>query len=87
MFSEKIKAKPELVPPHPVNTTVPYGESALFQCKVKSAVHPHIQVHILRYFFLLLLLLLFLKFFLLLLFFAAGIFVDIYHCQYTPSNI
>ncbi|XP_013392958.1 fibroblast growth factor receptor-like 1 [Lingula anatina] len=40
---DKIKEKPELIPPHPLNTTVRHGGTASFQCKVRSDVQPHIQ--------------------------------------------
>ncbi|KAL5021366.1 hypothetical protein ScPMuIL_000521 [Solemya velum] len=40
---EKIKTKPVLLPPHPLNTTVEYGGIASFQCRVQSVVQPHIQ--------------------------------------------
>ncbi|XP_070539781.1 LOW QUALITY PROTEIN: fibroblast growth factor receptor-like 1 [Ptychodera flava] len=34
---------PDLIGEHPLNTTVQYGETASFQCKVRSDVKPHIQ--------------------------------------------
>ncbi|XP_050395678.1 fibroblast growth factor receptor-like 1 [Patella vulgata] len=40
---EKIKTKPVLISPHPMNTTVDYGGTASFQCRVRSVVQPHIQ--------------------------------------------
>lgn len=39
----KMKTKPVLIGPHPLNETVPVGGYASFQCKVKSQVQPHIQ--------------------------------------------
>lgn len=43
-FSEQYQEKPELIGPHPLNTTVDYGQQASLQCKVKSLIEPHIQV-------------------------------------------
>lgn len=40
---EQYQEKPELIGPHPLNTTVDYGQQASLQCKVKSLVEPHIQ--------------------------------------------
>ncbi|XP_060076596.1 fibroblast growth factor receptor-like 1 [Ylistrum balloti] len=40
---EKFNEKPVLLKPHPLNTTVEYGETASLQCKVESVVQPHIQ--------------------------------------------
>ncbi|CAH1782898.1 unnamed protein product [Owenia fusiformis] len=40
---EKIKMKPELIPPHPVNMTVKYGGMAQFQCRVRSDSEPTIK--------------------------------------------
>ncbi|XP_067656639.1 fibroblast growth factor receptor-like 1 [Haliotis asinina] len=37
------KNKPVLIPPHPKNTSVVYGGTASFQCRVRSVVDPHIQ--------------------------------------------
>ncbi|GBM06778.1 Fibroblast growth factor receptor-like 1 [Araneus ventricosus] len=37
------RKKPELRGIHPVNTTVEEGGSAVFQCKVKSEIRPHVQ--------------------------------------------
>ncbi|XP_077992593.1 fibroblast growth factor receptor-like 1 [Glandiceps talaboti] len=34
---------PDLIGEHPTNTTVNYGDTASFQCKVRSDVKPHIQ--------------------------------------------
>ncbi|XP_002737203.1 fibroblast growth factor receptor-like 1 [Saccoglossus kowalevskii] len=36
-------SQPDLIGAHPLNTTVAYGETALFQCRVRSDVKPHIQ--------------------------------------------
>ncbi|XP_076372064.1 fibroblast growth factor receptor-like 1 isoform X2 [Tachypleus tridentatus] len=36
-------SKPELAGNHPINTTVEYGRTATFQCRVRSQVTPHIQ--------------------------------------------
>ena len=41
---ERIQSKPVLIPPYPKNTSVEYGQTASFQCHVKSVVQPHIQV-------------------------------------------
>lgn len=38
------RKKPELRGIHPINTTVEEGGSAVFQCRVKSDVLPHVQV-------------------------------------------
>ncbi|XP_061185350.1 fibroblast growth factor receptor-like 1 [Saccostrea echinata] len=40
---DKIMAKPELLAPHPLNTTVKIGESAQLQCRINSEMEPHIQ--------------------------------------------
>ncbi|XP_048746017.2 fibroblast growth factor receptor-like 1 isoform X2 [Ostrea edulis] len=40
---DKIMSKPELLPPHPINTTVNIGETASLQCKINSEMQPHIQ--------------------------------------------
>lgn len=40
---EKIKTKPVLLPPNPLNTTVEYGGKASLKCNVESVVQPHIQ--------------------------------------------
>ncbi|ESO86594.1 hypothetical protein LOTGIDRAFT_128829, partial [Lottia gigantea] len=40
---EKINTKPVLIAPHPMNTSVEYGGTASFQCRVRSIVQPHIQ--------------------------------------------
>lgn len=40
---EQYQEKPELIGPHPLNTTVDYGQQASLQCKVKSLIEPHIQ--------------------------------------------
>ncbi|XP_064630544.1 fibroblast growth factor receptor-like 1 isoform X2 [Lineus longissimus] len=40
---DKLKMKPTLLAPHPVNTTVKHGDTASFQCMMKSEVTPHIQ--------------------------------------------
>lgn len=37
-------SKPELLAPHPLNTTVNAGETASLQCKINSEMQPHIQV-------------------------------------------
>ncbi|XP_076362273.1 fibroblast growth factor receptor-like 1 [Tachypleus tridentatus] len=39
----RILNKPELSGSHPVNTTVEYGRTATFQCRVRSQMFPHIQ--------------------------------------------
>ncbi|XP_022236886.1 fibroblast growth factor receptor-like 1 isoform X2 [Limulus polyphemus] len=36
-------SKPELAGNHPINTTVEYGRTATFQCRVRSQMTPHIQ--------------------------------------------
>ncbi|XP_035222648.1 fibroblast growth factor receptor-like 1 isoform X2 [Stegodyphus dumicola] len=38
-----IRKKPELRGIHPINTTVEEGGSAVFQCRVKSEIIPHVQ--------------------------------------------
>lgn len=44
MFSaERTNSKPVLTGTHPVNTTVDYGGTTSFQCKVRSDVKPVIQ--------------------------------------------
>lgn len=43
-FVDKIMSKPELLAPHPLNTTVNAGETASLQCKINSEMQPHIQV-------------------------------------------
>lgn len=43
-FADKIMSKPELLAPHPLNTTVNAGETASLQCKINSEMQPHIQV-------------------------------------------
>ncbi|XP_041368965.1 fibroblast growth factor receptor-like 1 [Gigantopelta aegis] len=40
---ERIQSKPVLIPPYPKNTSIEYGQTASFQCHVKSVVQPHIQ--------------------------------------------
>lgn len=40
---DKIMSKPELLAPHPLNTTVNAGETASLQCKINSEMQPHIQ--------------------------------------------
>ncbi|XP_022251966.1 fibroblast growth factor receptor-like 1 isoform X2 [Limulus polyphemus] len=40
---DQILSKPELTGSHPVNTTVEYGRTATFQCRVRSQDVPHIQ--------------------------------------------
>lgn len=42
-FSERTNSKPVLTGTHPVNTTVDYGGTTSFQCKVRSDVKPVIQ--------------------------------------------
>ncbi|XP_074641863.1 fibroblast growth factor receptor-like 1 [Tubulanus polymorphus] len=42
IIERELMLKPELIPPHPVNTTVQFGHTASFQCKVRSEVAPHI---------------------------------------------
>ena len=42
-FSERTNSKPILTGTHPVNTTVDYGGTTSFQCKVRSDVKPVIQ--------------------------------------------
>ncbi|XP_071494750.1 fibroblast growth factor receptor-like 1 isoform X2 [Diadema antillarum] len=39
----KINKKPDLVGEHPVNTTVEFGGTTSFQCRVRSDMTPHIQ--------------------------------------------
>lgn len=41
--SERTNSKPVLTGTHPVNTTVDYGGTTSFQCKVRSDVKPVIQ--------------------------------------------
>lgn len=41
--SERTNSKPILTGTHPVNTTVDYGGTTSFQCKVRSDVKPVIQ--------------------------------------------
>lgn len=43
MWTERTNSKPILTGTHPVNTTVDYGGSTSFQCKVRSDVKPVIQ--------------------------------------------
>ncbi|XP_076470977.1 fibroblast growth factor receptor-like 1 [Babylonia areolata] len=40
---DQIRTKPVLISSHPQNTTVEYGGTASFQCRVKSIVQPHIK--------------------------------------------
>ncbi|KAK7483248.1 hypothetical protein BaRGS_00025541, partial [Batillaria attramentaria] len=40
---DQIRSKPKLISQHPQNTTVEYGGTASFQCRVKSIVQPHIK--------------------------------------------
>ncbi|KAL8570246.1 hypothetical protein ACOMHN_029946 [Nucella lapillus] len=40
---DQIRTKPKLISSHPQNTTVEYGGTASFQCRVKSIVQPHIK--------------------------------------------
>lgn len=44
IFTDKMMSKPELLAPHPLNTTVNVGETASLQCKINSEMQPHIQV-------------------------------------------
>ncbi|XP_035672493.1 fibroblast growth factor receptor-like 1 isoform X1 [Branchiostoma floridae] len=39
----RMTTKPQLTGVHPVNTTVDFGTTASFQCRVRSGVKPHIQ--------------------------------------------
>eukprot|EP00058_Branchiostoma_floridae_P022513 XP_002608003.1 hypothetical protein BRAFLDRAFT_120861 [Branchiostoma floridae] len=41
--SARMTTKPQLTGVHPVNTTVDFGTTASFQCRVRSGVKPHIQ--------------------------------------------
>ena len=43
-ISDQVRTKPKLISSHPQNTTVEYGGTASFQCRVKSLVQPHIKV-------------------------------------------
>lgn len=43
VHSERTNSKPVLTGTHPVNTTVDYGGTTSFQCKVRSDVKPVIQ--------------------------------------------
>lgn len=43
VFAERTSSKPVLTGTHPVNTTVDYGGTTSFQCKVRSDVKPVIQ--------------------------------------------
>lgn len=43
VFAERTNSKPVLTGTHPLNTTVDYGGSTSFQCKVRSDVKPVIQ--------------------------------------------
>lgn len=43
LSTERTNCKPILTGTHPVNTTVDYGGSTSFQCKVRSDVKPVIQ--------------------------------------------
>lgn len=43
LCSERTNSKPILTGTHPVNTTVDYGGTTSFQCKVRSDVKPVIQ--------------------------------------------
>lgn len=43
LFAETTRSKPILTGTHPVNTTVDYGGTTSFQCKVRSDVKPVIQ--------------------------------------------
>lgn len=43
LSSERTNSKPILTGTHPVNTTVDYGGTTSFQCKVRSDVKPVIQ--------------------------------------------
>lgn len=43
MSTERTNSKPILTGTHPVNTTVDYGGTTSFQCKVRSDVKPVIQ--------------------------------------------
>lgn len=43
LFLERTRSKPILTGTHPVNTTVDYGATTSFQCKVRSDVKPVIQ--------------------------------------------
>ncbi|NP_001165523.1 Fibroblast growth factor receptor-like 1 precursor [Strongylocentrotus purpuratus] len=40
---DQVKKKPELLGEHPVNTTVEFGGTTSFQCRVRSDIKPHIQ--------------------------------------------
>ncbi|XP_072027261.1 fibroblast growth factor receptor-like 1 isoform X1 [Amphiura filiformis] len=40
---EQAQRKPELQGEHPINTTVEYGGTTSFQCRVRSDTQPHIQ--------------------------------------------
>lgn len=40
---DRVHSKPEMTGSHPLNTTVEYGGTAVFQCRVKSDVPPHVQ--------------------------------------------
>ena len=42
-FTEQVHKKPELQGEHPVNTTIKYGGTTSFQCRVRSDTLPHIQ--------------------------------------------
>lgn len=44
LIPEELQEKPLLLPPHPMNRTVPLGGTVTFQCRVKSEVEPHIKV-------------------------------------------
>lgn len=43
VYAERTNSKPVLTGTHPVNTTVDYGGTTSFQCKVRSDVKPVIQ--------------------------------------------
>lgn len=43
VYAERTNSKPILTGTHPVNTTVDYGGTTSFQCKVRSDVKPVIQ--------------------------------------------
>lgn len=43
VYAERTNCKPVLTGTHPVNTTVDYGGTTSFQCKVRSDVKPVIQ--------------------------------------------
>ena len=43
LSAERTNSKPILTGTHPVNTTVDYGGTTSFQCKVRSDVKPVIQ--------------------------------------------